>query len=154
MDIGQMDLLRHIKNHRAKQRQKKPIKPDVFNQISSIVRQYGLKESFLDIFDAVEDHHLTPKKANIFRIRMKTPVARPLFSLVAEEEYHLSMLIINKVDNPYLIFADSPDEILLCKSLYRLNPALSSEALMRYHFETLFLHECAKRNRKKTNRER
>jgi hypothetical protein len=146
-----MDLLTHIRDHRTKQRQKKPIKPDVFNQISSIVRQYGLKESFLDIFDTVEDHYLTPKKANIFRIRVKTPVVRPLFSLVAEEEYHLTMSIMNKVDNPYLIFTGSPDEILLCNSLYRLNPALSSETLMRYHFETLFLHECAKRNRKKTN---
>jgi hypothetical protein len=152
MDIGQMDLLRHIKDHRAKQRQKKPIKPDVFNQISSIVKQYGLKESFLDIFDTVEDH-LTPKKVNIFRIKVKTPAVRPLFSLVAEEEYHLTMSIINKVNTPYLIFADSPDEILLCNPLYRLNPALSSETLMHYHFETLFLHECAKRNRMNTNRE-
>jgi hypothetical protein len=154
MDINPMDLKRHIKNNRAVQKQKKPINPDVFNQISSVVRQYGLKESFLDVLDTLEDHHLTPKKVNIFRIRVKTPVVRPLFSLVAEAEYHLTMSIIDKVDNPYLIFADSPDEILLCNALYQLNPALSSETLMRYHFETLFLHECAKRNRKKTNRER
>jgi hypothetical protein len=143
-----MDLLGQIKNNRVKQREKKSVTPDVFNQISSIVRQYGLKQSFLDIFPAVEND-LTPKKANFFRIRLKTPAVRPLFSLVAEDEYYLTMSIINKVDNPYLLFAHSPEEILLCKPLYRLNPALSSETLMRYHFETLFLYERAKRNHMK-----
>jgi hypothetical protein len=150
MDIGPMDLLENIKNNRAKQRQKRPIKPDVFNQISSIVRKYGIKESFLDLFDSVEDHlHL--KNVNILRIRMKTPLESPLFSLVAENEYHLTMSIIQKVNNPYLAHAHSPEEILLCKPLYRLNSTLSPETLRRYHFETLFLHECAKLNRTETN---
>jgi hypothetical protein len=151
MDIWHMDLLERIKNNRAKLRRKKPIRRDLFNQISSIVSQYGLKESFFNSFDTVEDH-LTAKKLNVSRIRMKAPMAISLFSLVAEDEYYLTMSIINKVDNPYIVFAHSPEEILLCKSLYRLNPALSSETLMRYHFETLFFHECAKLNRMKTNR--
>ncbi len=145
-----MDLLRRIKNNREKKRQKKSVRPDVFNQVSSIVRQYGLNERFIELFDTVEEH-LTPKKVNTFRIRVKTPVARPLFSLAAEDQYHLAMSIIRIVDSPYLVFADSPEEILLCKPLYRLNPALSAETLMGYHFETLYLHECAKRSWMKTN---
>jgi hypothetical protein len=145
-----MDLLKHIKNNRAKQNQKKPIKHDVFNQISSIVRQYGLKENFLDIFDTVENH-FTVKRLGVFRIRVKKPGITSIFSLVEKEEYDLTRSIIHKADNPYLVYAHSPEEILWCKSLYRLNPALSAEKLRRYHFETLFLHECAKRNRMKTN---
>ena len=145
-----MDLIGQIKNNRAKQREKKPIKIDVFNQISGIVRQYGLKESFLDSFDTVEDQ-LAVKNFNLLRIRVKTPVVRPIFSLVSEGEYYLTKSIIHKADTPYLVFAHSPEEILLSKSLYRLNPAINAEKLNRYHFETLFLHECAKRNRMKTN---
>ena len=145
-----MNLLTHIKKERKQQRKKQPVRRNVFNQISNIVRQYGLKESFLGIFENVENH-LTAKRLNIRRIRMKMPVGSPLFSLVAEEEYRLTLSIINKVDNPYLVFAHSPEEILFCKPLYRLNPDLSSETLMRYHFETLFLYERAKRNRMKTN---
>ena len=147
---GRMDLLKHIKHKRAKQKQKKPIRRDVFNQISNIVRQCGLKESFLGLFDNFEKH-LTAKNSNIPRIRVKTPLVSPLFSLVDKEAYHLTMSIINTVDNPYLVFAHSPEEILLCKPLYRLNPELSPEKLMRYHFETLFFHERIKRNRMKTN---
>jgi hypothetical protein len=146
-----MNLFTHIKRERKQQRKKRPFKRDVFNQISGIVRQYGLKESFLGIFDTVEDH-LTIKNSDSSRIRMKTPLVSPLFSLVTEDEYYITMAIIDKVDNPYLVFAHSPEEILLCRYLYRLNPALSPEKLMRYHFETLFLHERAKLNRMKTNR--
>ena len=146
MGIDHMDLLKHIKNNRTKQRSKKPLRHDAFNRISSIVKQYGLKQSFLDLFDTAEDQP-TIKKVNISRVRMKTPLEIPLFSLVGEEEYHLTMSIIDKVDNPYLIFAYSPEEILSCKLLYRLNPELSPETLMRYHFESLILHEHAKQNR-------
>jgi hypothetical protein len=143
-----MELLDHIKYKRAKLRQKKPIRRDVFNQISHIVRQYGLKESFLGILDKVEDHP-GEKNDKIPRIRMKTPIVNPLFSLVAEEEYYLTLAIINKVDNPYLVFAHTPQEILFCKLLYRMNTELSPKKLMRYHFETLFFHEHAKRRRVK-----
>jgi hypothetical protein len=68
---------------------------------------------------------------------------RSLFSLVTESEYSLTLSIIGKVDNTYLQFAESPEEILLCGTLYGLNPTIGPEKLMRYHFETLLLHERA-----------
>jgi hypothetical protein len=138
-----MDLLKDIKRNRAKQRQKKPIKRNVFNQISVLVRQYGLEKSFLNALDEVEDY-LSTKNLKFARIRLKVPVESPLFFLVTKEEYFLTMSIIKKIDSPYLRFAHSPEEVLLCKPLYRLNPSLSTERLMRYHFETLYLHERAK----------
>jgi len=138
-----MDLLKDIQRRRAEQRQKKPIKRDVFNQISGLVRRFGLEESFLDVLDDVEDY-LPGKNLTSARIRVKVPVEPPLFSLVTEAEYFLAISIIKKIDSPYLMFAHSPGEILLSGPLYRLNPSLAPEKLMGYHFETLFLHECAK----------
>jgi hypothetical protein len=75
---------------------------------------------------------------------VKAPLDSPLFSLALKDEYSLTMSIINNVDNPYLKFAHSPEEIIWCKPLYRLNPSMDSEKLMRYHFRTLYLHERAK----------
>jgi len=141
-----MDLLKDIKQKRAKQKQKKPFRRDVFNQISGIVKQYGLKESFLSILDNVEDD-LSEENLKFRRVRLKTPMESPLFSLATKDEYALTMSIIGKVDNAYLKFANSPEEIVLCGSLYRLNPMLTNQKLMRYHFETLLLHERAKANR-------
>jgi hypothetical protein len=141
-----MDLLKDIKQKRAKQKQKNPFKRNVFNQISDIVRQYRLTKSFLDVLDNVEDD-LSGENLKFNRVKLKTPMESSLFSLVTKDEYALAMSIIGKVDNAYLNFANSPEEILLCGSLYRLNPLLTNQKLMRYHFETLLLHERAKANR-------
>jgi hypothetical protein len=144
----QMDLLKDIKKKRAKQKQKNPFRRNVFNHISGLVREYGLKESFLRVLENIEDT-LSMEDLQFTRVRVKTPVEKYLFSLAAKDEYFLTMAIISKVDNSYLRFAHSPEEILLCRPLYRLNPALAPEKLMRYHFETLFLHERAKKQNRR-----
>jgi len=145
-----MDLLENIKRKRAKQRKRQPIRRDVFKQISGLVRWYGLQESFLSNLDNVEDV-LTRENLKLARVRLKTVMDSPLFSLATQDEYSLTMAIISKVDNPYLKFVQSPEEILLCDPLYRLNPSLGPEKLMRYHFETLLLHESAKADKKESN---
>ncbi len=137
-----MTLQEYIRNERVRQRKKQPIKRDVFKQISGLVRWYGLKENFLDVLDKVEDY-LSKEDLQYTRVRLKTPMERSLFSLVTESEYSLTLSIISKVDNTYLEFAESPEEILLCGPLYGLNPTIGPEKLMRYHFETLPLHERA-----------
>ena len=141
-----MTILQHIRNGRAEKRQKKPLKRSVFNQISSLVREYGLTESFLSVLDNVEDD-LSGENLKFNRVKLKKPMESSLFALATKDEYSLTMSIIGKVDNAYLKFANSPEEILLCGPLYRLNPTLGAEKLMRYHFETLYLHERAKANR-------
>ena len=145
-----MNLLHHIKHKRAKQKRKQPIKRDVFNQICSLVKQYDLKESFLSVLDNVEDD-LSGENFKFNRVKLKTPMESSLFFLATKDEYALIMSIIGKVDNAYLKFANSPEEILLCGSLYRLNPSLTNEKLMRYHFETLLLHERAKATNNEPN---
>ncbi len=151
-----MDLLHHIKHKRAKQKRKQPIRRDVFNQIYSLVREHDLKESFLSVLDNVEDG-LSGENLKFNRVRLKTPMESSLLALATKDEYFLTMSIIGKVGNAYLKFANSPEEILLCGPLYRLNPSLTNQKLMRYHFETLLLHERAKAtnnepNNKATNR--
>ena len=138
-----MNLLHHIKHKRAKQKRKQPIKRDVFNQICCLVKQYDLKESFLGVLDNVEDD-LSGENLRFNRVKLKAPMESSLFSLATKDEYSLTMSIIDKINNSYLKFAHSPEEILLCGPLYRLNPALTNQKLMRYHFETLYLHEYAK----------
>ena len=138
-----MDLLKDIKQKRTKERQKNPFRRSDFNQISFIVKKYGLTDSFLSILDKVEDY-LPSDNLKFSRIRVKTYMENHLFSLVTRNEYFLTTSIIDKANNPYLKFAHSPEEILLSKSLYRLNPSMDSEKLLRYHFDTLYLHERAK----------
>ena len=145
-----MDLLKDIKHKRAKQRQKKPIKRDAFNQISGLLRQYGLEKSFLDALEKVGDY-LATKNLKFARIRLKTPLEGSLFSLATRDEYAVTMSIIDKINNSYLKFAHSPEEILLCKPLYGLNRSIVPEKLRRYHFETLFLHERAKIENNESN---
>ena len=145
-----MTLQEYIRNERVRQRKKQPIKRDVFNQISSIVRKYGLKKNFLSVLENVEDY-LPETNLNYNRVRVKALMESPLFSLVTKDVYALTMSIIKKIDNSYLKFAHSPDEILLCRLLYRLNPTLDPDKLMRYHFETLFLHENAKIENNESN---
>jgi len=52
---------------------------------------------------------------------------------------------MSKVHNPYLEFAQSPDEIAISKTLFDLNPSLGVDTLERYHFETLLLCEHAQK---------
>jgi len=145
-----MDLLKDIKRKRAKQRQKIPFKRDVFNQISSLVKRYGLKEKFLDVIDKFEDYP-SDESLKLVRVRLKIPLEGSLFSLATRDEYAVTMSIIAKINNSYLKFAHSPEEILLCKPLYGLNSSIASEKLRRYHFETLFLHERAKIENNESN---
>ena len=141
-----MGLLKDIKRKKAEQRRKQPIRRNAFNQIISLVKQYDLKESFLSVLDNVEDD-LFGENLTFKRVRLKTPMESSLFTLATKDEYALTMSIIGKVNNAYLKFANSPEEILLCGPLYRLNPELTNQKLMRYHFGTLLLHERAKTNR-------
>ncbi len=138
-----MTLLQHIKNERARRREKKPFRRDIYNQISGIVRQYGLDESFLTVIESAEDL-LAQTNLELQRIREKMPFEPPLFSLVTHEEYRLTRDIINTVDNPYLQYAHSPEEIFQSRLLYRLNAAIPAEALMLNHLETLLLYDYSK----------
>lgn len=137
-----MDLVKHIRSERAQKRIKQPFSRTLFDRISGLVKEYALGESFLRSLDHFTDHTFR-ENLKFNRVRAKEPFEPPLFSLLTEEEYHVTMAIINKVNNPYLHFVNSPDEILLSEPLFRCNPSLEPDKLARYHFETLLLDELA-----------
>jgi hypothetical protein len=138
-----MDILEQIKSARAQKKKKQPLRPTLFDLISGLVREYGLGESFLEKL-AIPEDFLLEQKAEFARVRKKQPFSMPLFSLLEQKEYSLTQAIINKIKNPYLEFAQSPEEIALSKLLFDLNPALGPDKLESYHFETLLLYERAK----------
>lgn len=138
-----MDLLQQIKTDRAQKKKKQPLRPTLFDRISGLVKEYRLGESFLEKSENPEDF-LLEKEAEFAQVRKKQPLRIPLFSLTEKKEYILTIAIIDKINNPYLEFAQSPEEIALSKLLFELNPALGPEKLERYHFETLLFYERAK----------
>ncbi|MCG6917012.1 MAG: hypothetical protein LJE89_05620 [Deltaproteobacteria bacterium] len=138
-----MDILEQIKSDRVQRKQKKPLRPTLFDRISGLVKEYGLGESFLEKLSRPEDF-LLEEKAEFARIRNKPPFRIPLFSMAEQKEYVITLAIINKIKNPYLEFAQSPEEIALSKLLFELNPALGEDKLASYHFETLLHYERAK----------
>jgi len=138
-----MEILEQIKTDRAQKKKKQPFSPTLFDRISWLVKEYRLGESFLEKLESPADF-LLEEEAEFARVRKKQPSMIPLFSLTEEKEYVLILAIIEKTDNPYLAFVQSPEEIALSKLLFELNPALGAEKLERYHFETLMLYEQAK----------
>jgi hypothetical protein len=139
-----MNLLEHIKHKRTRKRKKQLFEREVFTKISTLVRWYGLDENFLKKLDNAEDYPPS-EKMDFVRVRTKKPFEFPLFSLCSWDEYDLTQALLRKVNNPYLSFAHSPEEILLSGILYHMNAELRPEELRRYHFETLLLYEHAKK---------
>lgn len=135
-----MDLVKHIKSERAQKKIKQPFRRTLFNRISGLVKEYALGESFLRSLDNFTDNVLRGSLP-LNRPRAKEAFEPPLFSLSTEEQYRVTMAILEKVNNPYLYFVNSPDEILLCAPLFRRNPSLRPDKLARYHFEILLLGE-------------
>jgi hypothetical protein len=139
-----MNLLEHIRHKRTRKRKKQLFEREVFTKISALVRWYGLDENFLKKLDNAEDYP-PREKMDFVRVKTKKPFDFPLFSLSSRDEYDLTRALLRKVNNPYLSFAHSPEEILLSGILYRMNAKLRPEELRRYHFETLLLYEHAKK---------
>ena len=135
-----MDLLRHIRAGRAESRRKESFRPTLYTRVSALVRRYGLDESFardLGVSLAPPGRHepdsVLPKR--------KEPSPASLFSLSTVEEHRVTMAILTRVENPFLEYATSPEEILLSRELFRRNPSLSPETLACHHFRMLLLAE-------------
>jgi len=137
-----VDLLRHLKSERAQKKTKEPFRRALFDRINGLVMKYALGETFLKRLGNFTDDPLR-ESVEFDRLKAKAHFEPPLFSLSTQEEYRVTMAIMNQVDNRYLHFVNSPDEILMCGPLFSRNPFLGPDQLARYHFETLLLHELA-----------
>lgn len=139
-----MDLLGHIRSQRAEQRRKQTLRPSRYDRVSALVKAYALDEAFLGRLGASQNFPLEDNLVSDDLMR-KEPFEPPLFSLSPEEQYRVTTALIARVNNRYLDFVTSPEEILLCVRLFRLNPSLRPETLARHHFKTLLLCELAGR---------
>ena len=138
-----MNLLQHIRSDRTEKKKKELFKQTLFSRIGGLVKVYALESGFLKEMDHLSDVLLREHPVS-YRMRAKPPIHRSLFPLLTEEEYRVTSEIIKRADNPYLCFANSPEEILFCKPLFSYNPGIGAENLIRCHFKTLFLCELAK----------
>lgn len=133
-----MDLPRRIRTGRAEKRTKAPFRPALYTRVSGLVRRYRLDEVFLLRLTTLGER---PREDTLaaMRPKRKEPYDSPLFSLSTEDEHRVALAILARVTSPYLQYATSPDEILVCDSLFRQNPSLHPETLVCHHFETLLL---------------
>ena len=129
-------LLRQLKQERRRSQARQPFKPSLFVKIYALVQQYGLGDDFLSKIGEFAGN-FSPAKLSANPVMVKADLQLPLFALATPEQYRLIMAIIEKVDNPYLYFAHSPEEVLLCIPLFRRHPRLEPERLAAHHFQAL-----------------
>lgn len=102
------------------------------------MRRHRLGEEFCRLLP-----HLAPARAETLArthaAGTKAPYEPPLFFLATPEEYRVIREIMAATENPYLAWAQSPEEILLSRPLYAKHPQLSTEILAGHHFAALFL---------------
>ena len=133
-----MELRKQIQAERDQQRAHPPFQRRLFDRINAIVKRHALGESFVKTLENFSRDQLSEYLGSN-RMNRKDHLECPMFSLSTEEEYRVTIAILNVADNPYVHFANSPEEILLSRSLFDLNPSLEPDKLTRCHFGTLFL---------------
>ncbi len=138
------NLLQRIRTGRGEKRRKPAFRPTLYARISGLVRRHGLGEPFLRSLEKTGELP-AENEVSAIRAKPKQHYEPPLFSLSTEEEYRVTQAILTRVRSPFLQHATSPDEILVCGSLFQQSPSLSPETLVCHHFETLLLAESARR---------
>lgn len=139
-----MDLLQHLRSERAEKRRKQSLAPTLFDRINGLVKAHALDDTFLRSLEASAGPR-REEDLRFDRVKPKPAYKPPLFSLSTQEEYRVTMAIINSAGNAYLDFVNSRDEILLCRLLFRHNSTLPPERLAAFHFEVLLLIEVARK---------
>jgi hypothetical protein len=132
-----MDLKDSLRRQRLRGREKEPFSPSLFSHVGGLVRHYKLGEKFrqrLRTMTAAD----AEKLAQAAKSDAKVPYEPPLFFLAAPAEYQVIQEILSGLDNPYLVWAQSPEEILLSGFLNKKHPGITQERLASLHFSTLY----------------
>ncbi len=133
-----MNLKDSVRQSRVRGRAKEPFSPSLFSRLGGLVRRHHLGEAFCRLLEILAAER-AEKLAQRLRSEAKPPYEPPLFFLATPEEYRVIQEIISVLDNPYLAWAQNPEEILLSQPLWRRRPGLSPEVLASHHFAELFL---------------
>ncbi|MBW1980006.1 MAG: hypothetical protein JRJ12_02190 [Deltaproteobacteria bacterium] len=140
MSTSEKHLLQGIISTRARKRQKQVFRRTPFSRVSAVVEKYGLDETFIRDLERSMEHDGSVEKLSTVE---KESMDLPLFSLVSEKTYRLTEAILDIVDNPYVQFANSPEELLLACRLYQQNARLDEHQLSSLHFCVLLSKEYA-----------
>ena len=135
-----MDLKDTWRQKRLRERAKEPLTPSLFSHVGGLVRRYKLGAEFCRRLETLTEEG-AEKMAREAGSAAKVPYEPPLFFLATPEEFQVIREIISTLDNPYLSWAHSPEEILLSQALWRRRPGLEPEELARIHLAGLFKHE-------------
>jgi hypothetical protein len=132
-----MDLKNSLRRDRARGRVKEPLPPSLFSHLGGLVRRHGLGETFCRLMGPMTAQG-AETLARACRAEPKPAYEAPLFFLAAPEEYRVIHQILSELDNPYLAYARSPEEILLSRPLWQRRPGLDPEALSSRHLAALW----------------
>lgn len=132
-----MNLKDSLRRDRVQGKEKKPLPPSLFSHIGGLVRRHRLGEDFSWLIRSMTAEG-AQTLARTCRSEAKPPYEAPLFFLATVEEYQVIRQILAVLDNPYLAWARSPEEILLSAPLWQRRPGLDPEVLTSRHYAALF----------------
>jgi hypothetical protein len=125
-----MELKEQIKKGRVRQKIKEQLPETVLAAVAGIVKKFNLQA-------------LPGERGYEGELPAVTkPADRlSLFPLLTAGQWRLTRELVARFDNPYLMFARSPEEISLSRRLYESNPHLTEEALREQSLGTLWAQE-------------
>jgi hypothetical protein len=125
-----MKLLDKIREDRFRQKARQPLPETAAGVVATIVQKYGL----LNMSEEWGKRRITPPGVE--------PAGRlSLFPLATAAQWQLTKEILARYDNPYLVFARSPEEIILSRRLYERHPGLAAEVLREQSLGALWEKE-------------
>ncbi len=138
-----MELLRIMKREHTRKKAKRPFRRPGYAVVVTIIAEYGLTEDFLKELQSAPPF---PKSSNFLKgpLRDKRELETVPFPLSEPKQFYLARKILERTANPYVVFACSPDEIVLSAPLFRANPWIRPDLLKKRHFESLLLAEIAR----------
>jgi hypothetical protein len=126
-----MKLKERIREDRTRQKVKEPLPEKALTVVAAIVQKFDLKALPMAGEGSCARLETEPK-----------PDGRlGLFPLLTPRQWRLTREIVARYDNPYLIFARSPEEISLSWQLYECNPDLTTEVLREQSLGALWVKE-------------
>ena len=135
-----MDLKEAWRRERLRERAKEPISPSLFSYVGGLVRRHQLGAEFCRLLENMTEEG-AEKLARDHESAAKVQYEPPLFFLATPEEFEVIQEILSDLDNPYLRWAHSPEEMLLSPHLWRRRPGLEPEELAQRHLAALFWHD-------------
>ncbi len=135
-----MDLKESWRRERLRERAKEPFSPSLFSHVGGLVRRHQLGAEFCRLLENMTEEG-AEKMARDYQDVAKVPYEPPLFFLATLEELEVIQETLSGLENPYLRWAHSPEEMILSPHLWRRQHDLDPEKLAQRHLAELFWHD-------------